>query len=200
MYGGVNESTAFVLYGGTGFIINLIVTMKIPRFAISAFELELSWKNAVRWLEDPLEIDGRSSVYRFGGRYLPEFERDQVLNHFADVRRIHSRGSSLKGCLLGIDTEPIPVRFHHGAMIPGFVIVIDQYGHRYRSPISLWTDRSQELLPGARSKVTRKRLFECPDPGFDATRTQAGWDSEKGSGVPEVEIRQTQRAAAGWLK
>jgi hypothetical protein len=158
LYGGVTESTAFDLCGGTGFIIYLTITINLPGFAISAFGLELPWTGEIRWLEDPLEIDGSSNVYRFGGRNLPEFERDRVLNHFAEVRLIHSRGSSLKGCLLGIGTVPIPDRFPHGAMIPGFVTVSDQYWREYRSSVSLWADRKQELLPAL---VQKSRGRDC---------------------------------------
>lgn len=167
LYGGLTESAAFNFYGGTVFIIYLTIAINLPRFAISAFDLELPWTSEIRWLEDPREIGGGSNVYKFGGRNLPEFERNRVLNHFADVARILPRGSSLKGCLLGIGTSPIPDCFSHGAIIPGFLIVFDQYGRRYRSSVSLWSDRKQDLAPGTCSKVTRKRLFECPDKDFD---------------------------------
>jgi hypothetical protein len=166
LVGGEAENMALDFHGGTAFIIWACITINLSRFAISAFGLELPWKCAVRWLENPLKIDGTSEAYRFDGRYLPDFERTQVLNHRADVCRTLSRGSSVEGCLLGVADECIPDAFPHGMIIPGFLIVFDQFSREYRSPISLCADRSQKLLPDIRHQVARKRLFDCPDPGY----------------------------------
>jgi hypothetical protein len=159
--GGEIDSRAIDYSGGTAFIIYLVVTIKLSNFAISAFGLELPWKiENFHWLEDPLEIDGSSRCYRFGGRDIPECERDQVINHYADVTRIISRGRSLKGFLLGCAPQPIPEQFRNGMKIPAFVVVSDQHWRDYRYPIELWVDRS---CP--RSRIPRKRsLFDHPDP------------------------------------
>jgi hypothetical protein len=159
--GGVYESSAMDWCGGTAFMIHLVITIKLPNFAISAFGLEPPWKNnSFHWLQDPLETDGSSRCYRFGGRDSPEFERRQVLNHYADVRRTYSSGRSLKGFLLGYGFDSIPAQFRHGMMIPAFVVVYDQSWREYRSPVELWADRSR-----ARSRVSRKRrLFDRRDP------------------------------------
>jgi len=111
--GGVIESRAFDFYGAAGYIIRIVISVNLRRFAIAGFGLELPWKSYVRWLEDPHEIDGRSVVYRFGKEHL-EFERSQVLNHFADVRHTWSRGESLRGHLLGVGDQPIPAQFQQG--------------------------------------------------------------------------------------
>jgi hypothetical protein len=87
-FGGLVESAAFDWFGGTGFIIWLVITIELSGFAVSSFDLELPWTDTIRLLEDPLEIDGASTVYRFGGRDSLEFNRDEVLNHRADVQRI----------------------------------------------------------------------------------------------------------------
>jgi len=118
----------------------------------------------VRFLEDPRQVNGSSEVYSFGGRGQLEFHRDEVLNHFADVRRILPRGSSVTGLLLAIGDRGIPDEFRHGAYIPAFVTISDQYNVKHRSPIALWSDRSVKLRPAANPKTKRKRLFECPDP------------------------------------
>jgi hypothetical protein len=162
--GGAIESRAFDFYGAAAYIIRAIITVNLPKFAIGGFGLELPWKSYVRWLEDPIEIGGRSVVYRFGGRELPEFERSEVLNHRADVRRIWSRGSSLKGHLLGIGNEPIPEQFPHGAIIPAFLIVYDQFSRPYRSSVSLWTDRTTIRVRDVRSEAQRTDgLLDHPD-------------------------------------
>jgi hypothetical protein len=112
-------------------------------------------------LEDPIEIGGRSVFYRFGGGELPEFERSEVLNHCDDVRRIWSRGASLKGYLLGIANEPIPEQYPHGAIIPAFLIIYDQFSRPYRTSVSLWTDRTAK--PVRRVRRT-SGLLDRPDP------------------------------------
>jgi hypothetical protein len=149
--GGVNESCAIDYSGGTAFIIYLVITINLPNFGISAFGLELPWKNeSFRWLEDPLEIGGSSNCYCFGDKNIPDFERSRVLNHYADVRRVYSPGKSLKGCLLGCGFDPIPEHFRHGMMISASVVVYDQFWRECRSQVELWADRSL-----ARSRVSR---------------------------------------------
>jgi hypothetical protein len=159
--GGVVESRAIDCCGGTAFVIYLVITIKLPKLAIAHFGLELPWKQPYfYWLEDPLQIDGASRRYRFGGRDLPEFDREQVINHHADVTRILSPGDSLKGFLLGYGFESIPEEFRHGMMIPGFVIVYDQLGRDHRSPVELQAVRSHTPPRVLR----RSTLLDHPDP------------------------------------
>lgn len=177
--GGVTESLAFDFYGGAGFIVSLIITPNLSGFSISAFHLELPWEDTIQWLSDPLDNNAASTGYRFGGQGGLEFDRDQVLNHHADIRRIIPRGVSLSGLLLGFGSGSIPDRFRHGAMIPAFISITDQYMCKSRSPVTLWADRSARLSPATRPTRRRKRLFECPDPGFgDAARTQHETEDE----------------------
>jgi len=165
--GGLMESRA-IACGGTAFIIHLVITSKLPTFAISAFGLEPPWKNEyLNWLEDPLQIDGASRSYRFGVRGVPDFEREHVINHYADVRHIFSSGHSVKGFLLGYGFDPIPEEFRQGTMAPAFVIVYDQFGRDYRSPVELQVVRNQ-----TQPRVLRKRnLLEHRDPIPHGERT-----------------------------
>jgi hypothetical protein len=161
------DSRAFDLRGATAFIIDVVITFKISGFAFAGFDLKLPWNGPFRWLDEPVEVVDYPAVYRFGGRYAPEFEKDEVLNHRADVQRIWSQGDSLKGVLLGIGDEPIPEQVKHGMMIPVSLTVYDQFWQEYHSSISLWADRSEKLRP-ARSVISRRgRLFDRPDPGFE---------------------------------
>ncbi len=168
-FGGLVESRAFDFHGVAAYIIYATITINVSQFAISRFGLELPWQDTVRWLEDPHESDDRSNIYRFGGKGELEFERTQVLNHFANVQLTWSRGKSLDGCLLGTGSEPIPDGFPHGGMIPAFLIVYDQFYGEYRSSISLWTDRTEKAI--RRTTTSRKsrkgRLLDHPDPGFE---------------------------------
>jgi len=163
--GGEADSSVFDFFGGTGVMMDLLITFNLPGFAISAFGLELPWTDEVTWLEDPRETGDRSDVYRFGRNVL-EFDRSLVLNHSADVRLIRPRGSSIRGYLLGTAAEPVPDQFRHGTMIPAFVVVFDQFGNRHRSAISLWSDRSQSRLRHSGVKPKRGGLFDHPDPVF----------------------------------
>ena len=158
--GGETDTVAFDWYGGSAFIVNLVITVNVARFAISAFGLELPWTSEVQWLGDPSQNDNIESSYRFSKTLV--FDRSQVLNHRADVRRIHPGGSSIVGCLLGTASAPIPSDFRHGSTVPAFLVVFDQWGRAYRSPISLWADRSNTLRP-PRPKSKRKKLLDCPD-------------------------------------
>jgi hypothetical protein len=159
--GGVMESRAIECSGGTAYIINLCITSRLPSFAISDFGLQTAWPTEYfRWLEDPLVIDGHSRRYRFGVREVQEFEREQVINHYADVRQILPCGHSLTGFLLGIGYETIPERFWHGMMTPAFVIVYDQFGGDHPSPVEMQVVRNQ-----TQPRVSRKRnLLEHRDP------------------------------------
>ena len=157
--GGAPDNRAFDFCGIAGFIISLVITINRPRFAISRFSLELPWEGYVWWLDDPFERDGRSYVYRFYRNYIPQYERGQVLNHLADVRRMWPRGHSLKGYLLGVGNGPIPDQYRQGEIIPASLIVYDQFGHDWRSPISLWTDRTARLFQPTRSEHSPKDGF-----------------------------------------
>lgn len=161
--GGVPESSAFDWFGGTGFIVSLKITVNQPAFAISAIELEVPWGDWVRLLQDPQRVDCDSRAYQFGGWPCLEFDREDVLNHHADVRRLIRCGSSIEGLLLGTGSRSIPDEFQHGASIPAIVTIYDQYMNKYRSSVSLWADRSEKLRRAAHPKPKRKRLFECPD-------------------------------------
>jgi hypothetical protein len=165
--GGVIESRAFDFHGSAAYILRVVITSRLPQFAISRFDLELPYGGMVDWLPDPLEFDPALKAYAFRGKYPLVFERNKVLNHFADVRRVHVRGDSLEGVLLGIGTEPIPF-FKHGAMIPGFLTVFDQFARECRSPVSLYADRDEQPRGRKRTAIPRKeRLLDRRDPGSD---------------------------------
>jgi hypothetical protein len=162
-FGGITESAAFDYYGGAGFVIYLVITIGVPAFAISAFELQLPWTNKIRWLEDPSAIDGIPRAYHFGHNNAIEYGWSEVLNHRADVRRIIPRGHSLEGCLLGIADEGIPNSIGHGAMIPGTLSVLGQFGRPYASEVSLWADRSQWISHAGPKQRSRRSIFDYPD-------------------------------------
>jgi hypothetical protein len=127
--GGVIESTAFDWGLGTGIKIYLVIGSNISMLAISHFELELPWKHDyIQWLDDPLVIDGLAKQYRFCGNDVLEFERSLVINHRLDVTRPFASSESVKGFLLGFGYDSIPAEFQHGAMIPAFLVIWDQYG------------------------------------------------------------------------
>jgi hypothetical protein len=157
--GEVIENRAFDFCGTAGYIVRVVITVNLPRFAIAEFGLELPWESDVRWLQDPYEIGGGRTVdYRFGGKEPLEFdgfERSEVLNHLADVRRMWSRGQSLKGYLLGIGNERIPDQYQPGEEIPAFLIVYNQFMRGIRTPISLWTLRTKKTTKQSRSGMQR---------------------------------------------
>jgi hypothetical protein len=162
--GGLDESRAFEFYGGAGYVIHATITNKIPRFAIAGFSLELPWKSTFQCLEASFETNDRSAVYRFGGKEVTEFDKDEVLNHNANVQRTWHVGESIVGNLLGIGDAPIPDQFGHGATIAAFLIIYDQFWREYRSSISLWTERAQKPVRHDQQGMRRKgRLFDHKD-------------------------------------
>lgn len=90
-----------------------------------------------------------------------EFPRDQVINHYADVRHMIPRGKSIKGLLLGMGMAEIPEEYKHGTPIRAMLTIFDQNGQKYPSPVSLWADRSTRPRRAA-PKV--KPIFEMRDP------------------------------------
>jgi hypothetical protein len=165
--GGTCESCIVAVrsYGGLAVIIDIGITFNLPNFAISAFGLELPWKNeSFYWLPDPREIGDDSEYYRFGVGDLPTFERSRVLNHYANQQKIYSKGQSLGGNLLGFSTGSIPEEFRHGTMIDSFVDIFDQFGRVYRTSVQLWLDRSCRQTLVLRK---RRQLINHIDPGSE---------------------------------
>ena len=120
-------------------LIHLVITSQLPTFAFSGFGPQPPWKNDyLNRLEDPLLIDGASRCYRFGVKGVSEFEREHVINDYADVRHNFPSGHSVKGFLLAYGFDPIPEQFRQGTMAPGFAIVYDQFG---ASIALLWSCR-----------------------------------------------------------
>ena len=176
--GSLVGSRAFDFHGAAAYILEVVITFNLPQFAISYFTLELPYKGMVTWLPDPLEyFDMKLKDYVFRGQYPLIIPRGRVLNHLADVRRVYSRGDSLKGELLGIGEEPIPENFKHGEMIPAFLTVSDQYGREYRSAVSMWADRMERPNKRKRAETWRRGgLLDKLDPGFEP----APCEEEKG--------------------
>jgi hypothetical protein len=165
--GALTDTRAFDFYGNAAYALNITITVNLPHFAIAGFGLEVPWDSYVWWLDEPREIKGRATVYRFDRSDPLEFDRGEVLNHSADVRRTLSRGKSLSGYLLGVGNKPIPDEFQQGAIIPAFLIVHDQFERAYRSPISIWRDKTIQPVRRACSGHQRKGgLLDKLDPGF----------------------------------
>ena len=163
--GGIIESTAFDLGAGTGFKINLVITSRVSGFAVSHIELELPWKHThVQWLEDPKVIDGPSRCYRFFGNQTLEFGRNLVLNHRLKLTQRFSAGESAVGSLLGLGSEPIPEEYHHGKMIPAFLVIYDQFVRMCQVTIELWADRSTSIRPARSDTMLKRKLLDKRDP------------------------------------
>lgn len=157
--GGVLENSVFEYAAGTGIMLQVQITTYISGLALSRFDIELPWeKMGFRWLDDPLEIDGTSTLYRFVGKNI-ELERKQVLNHRADICRTLRRGQSLRGFLLGNDMAPIPDEFRDGSQFPANLIAWDQFGRNARTALELTAHREKKYIrrPNARGDLFSKR-------------------------------------------
>jgi hypothetical protein len=163
--GGLPDSTAFEFEGGTGYIIDLAITVNLPIIAIADFDLELPWeKISFRWLQDPLELGDFSTPYRFTGKNSLAYERGQVINHFADVRQTLRQGQSISGLLLGISNDPITDEFKTGTLVPATVVISDQFLRKYRADVRLFINKQEKHRREGSSIIYRRGgLFEKPD-------------------------------------
>ena len=164
-FGGEMLSTAFDRgYRGPEYTIALRITINRSGLAIAHFGLQVPYGNAyVWWLDDPLETGARWNRYWFSANG-PSFDRAEVINHYADVRRMLPRGKTIEGLLLGIGDAPIPDHFADGSIVPAFVTVTDQHDYDYSEPVSLRVHRSPSLPRWTQTKARRKGLLESPDP------------------------------------
>jgi hypothetical protein len=164
--GGIMESSVFDWGAGAGFKINLVITSKMPGFAVSRVELEVPWQQTYFWwLEDPVLLDGPSQCYRFVGNQVREFSRELVINHRLQVTRPFSAGESVEGFLLGVGSDPIPETYPQGEMIPADLVLYDQFARRYGVSVELWSDRiTKNSRPARWSERRRGGLFDKRDP------------------------------------
>jgi hypothetical protein len=155
--GGWLENSAFDLdCGGTGFVLSVHVAVDMPVFGISGWELDLPWEDRqFQWLADPLEHVPSDDKYQIPGCVGLRYSRDEVLNH----RRTLKRGHPLDGLLLGFSFESIPASYRSGATIDASVVLIDEMGRDFSSPVQFWADRSAEISQQRRKKGN-SRLFK----------------------------------------
>jgi hypothetical protein len=154
---------------GTFYQLYLRITTNLKGiFAPTQFGLGLSWDDPIcRLLEDP-----HTSQYRVPGAGSFRYERNEVLNHRADVRYTLQRGQSMQGYLLWIG-GPMPDYVQHGTTVPTMFSVVDQFDRRFQEAIPLWADRSERLLGNkAHKKIPRRRLFDVRDVQRDNDRVQ----------------------------
>src|SRR5713226_1846876 len=160
------ENCAFDLRnGGTGYMVNVSLTITQRAFALAGIALELLWTDCgLSLIDDPLESGARYGHYWFPGNDTLAFERRAVINHRVDVRRLPRRGTTIEGLLLWVGLEPIPDAFLHGVHFPATVVVFDQYDNRYPLEVSLWANRTERGTGDKHSRKSRGRLFSKRDP------------------------------------
>jgi hypothetical protein len=145
---------------GTGYNLFLHIAVDLPRFAIWEWMLDLPWKDPqIQWLPDPTGHTFPNNMYQFPGCPDLKFPRDEVINH----RRMIRRGRPLDGMLLGYGFESIPDSYRHGANIDASLVLIDEMGRGFSTPVKLWINRRAKIDRKRTKKTTRGRLFENRD-------------------------------------
>ncbi len=125
-------------YGGAGYTVNMRITINRPDFAISSIDLELPWSDpSISLLEDPNKTGDPHGEYCFPGETAYRFHRSLVINHYADVTHMRSRGATFQGFLLWAGMNPIPDDWPLWKKIPAFVVVYDQFDITYRYSVTL---------------------------------------------------------------
>jgi hypothetical protein len=155
--GGGLETRAFDHSGGTAWLISISIAVKKPGFAISSFAIETPWeKMGFCWIADPLERT-TDRIYRLDSL---RFDRDEILNHRADSKRLQ-RGTFMDGFLLGTDMATIPKKFRCRE-VDVILVIYDQFDQQHRASLTMLVDRVTKQQSKPRTK--RAGLFECPDP------------------------------------
>lgn len=172
--GGAVLSSAFSLKsGGMGYAVYMCITIDLPAFAISGFDLELPWSDTyLSLLEDPNETGDPHREYSFPGDTIHKFPRKAGINHYADITRMHPRGRTLQGFLLWAGMIPIPDDWPLRKKIPAFVIVYDQFGFSYKCTVTLLDTREKRSSTPERRKSVRTPLFEYSDPKLGPAKSQ----------------------------
>jgi hypothetical protein len=159
--GGTPETSAFDLHpGATGYTAWVSLTVLQEPFAVTGFVLSVPWPTGwLVWLSDPAEGNGPRNTYRFWGRDGHEFQRDIVINHYANAQRSLPRGKVIEGYLLAYGSEPIPTEFKHGACVAGHVGIIDQFDEMHSTETSFWIDRIAKISSAKPAGPIRKPRF-----------------------------------------
>jgi hypothetical protein len=152
-----NGATACVLdvdiasYGGGKIIINERI-------------LELPWSlTPVEWLPDVDAKGNKVKMYEFPGERQLAYPRDEVINDRFDKRGVLKRGDQIKGLLLGVCWEPIPVKYPHGCDVMAPLRIFDQLHRGYSEEFTLRVWRSASRTQRKSLKEARRRLFSDCD-------------------------------------
>jgi hypothetical protein len=159
------QSSAFDLNaGGTGYMVNISITITHSEFAIADITLELPWADTgVSLLEDPRQSGAQFDRYSFPGDETLSFERMVVMNHAVNEGRPLRRGQTMEGLLLWFGWKPIPDEFVQGVFVPASLVVFDQLYTSYPLEVDLWIDRSAKGARDKRKRKSRPGLFSQPD-------------------------------------
>jgi hypothetical protein len=142
--GGVIESTVFDVDRGygTGFIIHLHVAVDLSIIRIWRWELDLPWTDPqFQWIAEPTGEKFPLDMYQIPGCAALKYPKEQVINHVRVVRR----GRCLDGTLVGFGFESIPDSYPHGTTIDANLVLIDEMGRGFSTPVQLFADRSAKF-------------------------------------------------------
>jgi hypothetical protein len=159
-YGGECDR-AFVIPGrGTGYVVyTKMANDRGGMVALCDVALRLPWADRYfEWLGDPEELYRRKS-YRFQNDL--DYPKNEVINHFVFGRRRLRYSDFIEGALLGFSAVRIPDCFPHGCLLEAELIVTDQLDIKYCYDVTLYVDRSAELIHKKHEpRRKREKLFD----------------------------------------
>jgi hypothetical protein len=163
--GGVFENSAFDAQRGygTGYSLSLHIAVDRPAFAIWEWKLDLPWEDPqFQWLPEPQGSVFPVNMYQVPGCEGLKFPRDEVINH----RRVLRRGHALEGLLLGFGFASIPNSYRHGASIDANLVLIDEMGRTFSTPVQFWANRTAKIdrknkVPGTTAGSIVKEYVEA---------------------------------------
>jgi len=185
--GGILENSAFDANRGygTGFSLSLHIAVDLPPLTISEWRLVLPWEDPqFQWLPEPQGSVFPVNMYQVPGCEGLKFPKNEVINH----RRLLQRGRGLEGLLLGFGFVSIPDSYRHGASIDASLVLIDDRGREFSTPVQFWANRMAEIdrkNKANQPRTGRRFHFEETTLKSEGSQPQSGPESA-GSFVAEA--------------
>jgi len=146
---------------GMAWMLSLIITSNLAgKMTITRWDLQFPWdlESCLVWPEDPKDMvpPHKSYVLTEGLR----FPRKLVLNHHMYEKGVLTRGSVLRGLLIGYSTSPIPKEFSDGQPVSLKLTVFDQLSRPHWQELKAWIERPSEKPGIDTERMPEEQLVE----------------------------------------
>jgi hypothetical protein len=186
--GGILENSALDAGRGSGtaYSLSLHIAVDLPALTIWEWRLDLPWGDRqFQWLPEPQGSVFPANMYQVPGCEGLKFPRDEVINH----RRVLQRGRGLNGLLLGFGFASIPDSYRHGASINANLVLIDDMGREFSTPVQFWANRMAKIDRKNKDKQPRRgRRFHCEETTLKQEGSQLPSKNAESAGSLAAEV------------